>query len=234
MKRKILSLLLALSLINIGGLSAFASTPVDVYEEHLHLYETFEEDTVEADKTSGNLSVGESKNTAIYETPGANGTKGAIHMQYKVDMSYNAYKVKLIPGQKYRASAWIKLNDISLIKNELHFIYWSKMVGQGNTNGYAAFMVNNAGLKENEWVQVSTVITGPEQVRIAGVGNYDVDPDAIGKIGIRFGNNGQFSNIDGYSSDNTLFYDFSIDDFIVEPLVEDITEEELVQKMKAI
>ena len=216
-------------MLNIGGLSALASTPVDVYDEGLYLYETFEEDTFAADKAAGKLNIGESKNTVSFETPGANGTKGAAHVQYKVDTSYITYDAKLIPGQKYRASAWIKLNDISLVKNEMHFLYFCNVTGH-TSQGYEKFYVRDAGLKENEWVLVSTEFVVPEKLGVPGTGgqSFTIDPEAVGTIGVRMGDNGQFSNIDGYAEDNTLFYDFSIDDFIVEPLPADVTVDDSV------
>lgn len=216
MKRKIISLLLTLAILSLSGLTltASASDAVDVYENNLCLYESFEENTISSDLDSKKIINSGSGNSISY-VEGANGSRGAARLIYKENMSSICFRVKLVPEQTYKVSAWVKLNDISLKKSKFHFLYFCQT--PSGKKGYRPFHFSDVNFKTNEWVHVSKEITMPSVMWVVGNPDEPVNKNAVGEIGIRFGDNGEFSNIEGGSGQ----YDFSIDDFIIEPVVKD-------------
>lgn len=216
MKRKFICLLLILAISVMPGITSIASDQdaVDVYENNLCLYETFEENTISSDLDSKKIVNSGSGNSITY-ADGANGSKGAARLIYNENMSSINFQLKIIPNQLYRFSAWIKLNDISLKSNKFQLLYLCKT--QSGKNGYRAFEFNDAEFKTNEWVHVSGELSMTSDIWVVANPDEPVDENAVGSIGIRFGSTGEFSNIEGGSGP----YDFSIDDFIVEPVVKD-------------
>lgn len=106
MKRKIISLLLTLAILSLSGLTltATASDAVDVYENNLCLYESFEENTISSDLDSKKIINSGSGNSISY-VEGANGSRGAARLIYKENMSSICFQVKLVPEQTYKVSA---------------------------------------------------------------------------------------------------------------------------------
>ena len=224
MKKTIISLLLVLSLIGMTGVTSIAAVPgaVDIYEEHMCLYKTFENDNISQDLANGNIVQSNAETAKIESVVGANGSSRAARMIITEAGAAVTFKMKLIPQVKYRISAWVRLDDIVLNKDTFHFIYYCTTAT--GKKGYYRFTFNDVDLKTNQWVHISKEITLPEKIWVVGKPDEDVDTSEVGSIGLRLGSNGEFTNIESGGK----YHVFSIDDFIVEPIYsEPIVEDKI-------
>lgn len=223
MKKTIISLLLVLSLIGMTGITSLAAVPgaVDIYEDYMCLYKTFENDNITQELENGNI-VPSAPSAEIAPVVGANGSSRAARITIREDGADVGFKMKLIPEVKYRISAWVRLDGISLKKNTVNFVY--HCTTEKGRNGYYPFTFTDVDLKTDEWVHISKEITLPKMIYIVGSDDQAVDTGAVGLIGLRLGGGGELSNIE--SGGNK--YVFSIDDFIVEPIYsEPIVEDKI-------
>ena len=88
--------------------------------------------------------------------------------------------MKLIPEVKYRISAWVKLEGISLKYNTFNFIY--HCTTETGKNGYYPFTFRDVDLKKDEWVHISKEITLPKMIYVVGSNDQAVDTAAVGSI----------------------------------------------------
>lgn len=221
MKKAIISLLLVLSFIGMTGITSIAAVPgaVDIYDEYMCLYKTFENDDFEQELANGNI-VPSAPSAAIAPFVGANGSSRAARITISENGADIGFKMKLVPEVKYRISVWVRLNDISLTKNAINFVYHCKT--ETGIDGYYPFTFYDVNLKKNEWVHISKEITLPKMIYVVASPDEAVNMGEVGSIGIRLGSEGSLSNIESGGSK----FDFSIDDFIVEPIYsEPIVEE---------
>lgn len=221
MKKAIISLLLVLSFIGMTGITSIAAVPgaVDIYEEYMCLYKTFENDNISQEVEEGKI-IPSDASAEIAAVVGANGSNRAARISLREEGADVSFKMKLIPEQKYRISAWIRLDNIVLKKNTFHFIYHCKT--NTGKNGYQRFTFDDVPLQTNGWVHISKEITLPAKIGVVGNPDEPVDTAAVGSIGLRLGGNGEFSNIESGGT----YHVFSIDDFIIEPIYsEPIVEE---------
>ena len=223
MKKTIISLLLVLSLIGMTGVTSIAAVPgaVDIYEEHMCLYKTFENDNISQDLANGNIVQSNAETAKIESVVGANGSSRAARMILTEAGAAVTFKMKLIPQVKYRISAWVRLDDIVLNKDTFHFIYYCTTAT--GKKGYYRFTFNDVDLKTNQWVHISKEITLPEKIWVVGKPDEDVDTSEVGSIGLRLGSNGEFTNIESGGK----YHVFSIDDFIVEPIFSEPVKESI-------
>ena len=223
MKKTIISLLLVLSLIGMTGVTSLAAVPgaVDIYEDYMCLYKTFENDNITQELENGNI-VPSAPSAEIVPVVGANGSSRAARIIISEDSADVGFKMKLIPEVKYRISAWVRLDGISLKKNTVNFVY--HCTTETGRNGYYPFTFTDVDLKTDEWVHISKEITLPKMIYVVQSDDQAVDTGAVGLIGLRLGGGGELSNIE--SGGNK--YVFSIDDFIVEPIYsEPIVEDKI-------
>lgn len=223
MKKAIISLLLVLSFIGMTGITSIAAVPgaVDIYEEYMCLYKTFENDNISQEVEEGKI-IPSAASAEIAAVVGANGSNRAARISLREEGADVSFKMKLIPEQKYRISAWIRLDNIVLKKNTFHFIYHCKT--NTGKNGYQRFTFDDVPLQTNGWVHISKEITLPAKIGVVGNPDEPVDTAAVGSIGLRLGGNGEFSNIESGGT----YHVFSIDDFIIEPIYsEPIVEDKI-------
>ena len=223
MKKTIISLLLVLSLIGMTGVTSLAAVPsaVDIYEDYMCLYKTFENDNITQELENGNI-VPSAPSAAIAPVVGANGSSRAARITISEDSADVGFKMKLIPEVKYRISAWVRLDGISLKKNTVNFIY--HCTTETGKSGYYPFTFRDVDLKKDKWVHISKEITLPKMIYVVKSDDEAVSTAEIGLIGLRLGSGGELSNIE--SGGNK--YVFSIDDFIVEPIYsEPIVEDKI-------
>lgn len=223
MKKAIISLLLVLSFIGMTGITSIAAVPsaVDIYDEYMCLYKTFENDNISQEVEEGKI-IPSDASAEIAPVVGANGSKRAARISLRNEGVDVSFKMKLIPEQKYRISAWIRLDNIVLKKNTFHFIYHCKT--NTGKNGYERFTFDDVPLQTNGWVHISKEITLPAKIGVVSNPDEPVDTGAVGSIGLRLGGNGEFSNIESGGT----YHVFSIDDFIVEPIYsEPIVEDKI-------
>lgn len=223
MKKTIISLMLVLSLIGMTGVTSLAAVPgaVDIYEEHMCLYKTFENDNITQELANGNIVQSNAETAKIESVVGANGSNRAARMILTEAGAAVTFKMKLIPQVKYRISAWVRLDDIVLNKDTFHFIYYCTTAT--GKKGYYRFTFNDVDLKTNQWVHISKEITLPEKILVVGKPDEDVDASEVGSIGLRLGSNGDFTNIESGGNKHV----FSIDDFIVEPIFSEPVKESI-------
>lgn len=223
MKKTIISLLLVLSLIGMTGVTSLAAVPgaVDIYEEHMCLYKTFENDNISQELANGNIVQSNAETAKIESVVGANGSNRAARMILTEAGAAVTFKMKLIPQVKYRISAWVRLDDIVLNKDTFHFIYYCTTAT--GKKGYYRFTFNDVDLKTNQWVHISKEITLPEKIWVVGKPDEDVDTSEVGSIGLRLGSNGEFTNLESGGNKHV----FSIDDFIVEPIFSEPVKESI-------
>lgn len=223
MKKAIISLLLVLSFIGMTGITSIAAVPgaVDIYEEYMCLYKTFENDNISQEVEEGKI-IPSAASAEIAAVVGANGSKRAARITISEDGADIGFKMKLIPEVKYRISAWVKLEGISLKYNTFNFIY--HCTTETGKNGYYPFTFRDVDLKKDEWVHISKEITLPKMIYVVGSNDQAVDTAAVGSIGLRLGAGGELSNIESGGNKHV----FSIDDFIVEPIYsEPIVEDKI-------
>lgn len=223
MKKTIISLLLVLSLIGMTGVTSLAAVPgaVDIYEDYMCLYKTFENDNITQELENGNI-VPSAPSAEIAPVVGANGSSRAARITISEDSADVGFKMKLIPEVKYRISAWVRLDGISLKYNTFNFIY--HCTTETGRNGYYPFTFRDADLKTDEWVHISKEITLPKMIYVVQSDDQAVDTGAVGLIGLRLGSGGELSNIESGGNKHV----FSIDDFIVEPIYsEPIVEDKI-------
>ena len=223
MKKAIISLLLVLSFIGMTGITSIAAVPgaVDIYEEYMCLYKTFENDNISQEVEEGKI-IPSAASAEIAAVVGANGSKRAARITISEDGADIGFKMKLIPEVKYRISAWVKLDGISLKYNTFNFIY--HCTTETGRSGYYPFTFRDVDLKKDEWVHISKEITLPKMIYVVGSNDQAVDTAAVGLIGLRLGAGGELSNIESGGNKHV----FSIDDFIVEPIYsEPIVEDKI-------
>ena len=223
MKKTIISLLLVLSLIGMTGVTSLAAVPgaVDIYEDYMCLYKTFENDNITQELENGNI-VPSAPSAEIAPVVGANGSSRAARITISEDGADVGFKMKLIPEVKYRISAWVRLDGISLKYNTVNFVY--HCTTETGRNGYYPFTFRDVDLKTDEWVHISKEITLPKMIYVVQSDDQAVDTGAVGLIGLRLGGGGELSNIESGGNKHV----FSIDDFIVEPIYsEPIVEDKI-------
>ena len=223
MKKAIISLLLVLSFIGMTGITSIAAVPgaVDIYEEYMCLYKTFENDNISQEVEEGKI-IPSAASAEIAAVVGANGSKRAARITISEDGADIGFKMKLIPEVKYRISAWVRLDGISLKYDTFNFIY--HCTTETGRSGYYPFTFRDVDLKTDEWVHISKEITLPKMIYVVQSDDQAVDTGAVGLIGLRLGAGGELSNIESGGNKHV----FSIDDFIVEPIYsEPIVEDKI-------
>lgn len=180
------------------------------HDSYLWVYEDYEINDIEQRITSQDITL---NNASVKWVPnGAGGTKGAVNVISSGNYGYMRHKLNMVKGQKYKLSAWIKLNNMALKKNEAHFILYFPAVSDGAPL-FTDINISNAGLSADEWIRIEKIYTHDGMgKRIGASAREDVLPE--GTIEIRLGD-GVVAN-----STETGKFDFLVDDLIAEPIIE--------------
>lgn len=192
------------------SLCAVAPVGALPYEQYRWVYEDYETDDIAERISSGELALGNA--TMEWTEGGAGDSLGAAHVIHAGNYGYLRNKVNMVKDQTYRLSVWLKLNNMTLKKDEIHFILYFPAMSDG-VDLFTDIAVSSAGLNGGDWVHIEKEYKHDGLGKRIGAANREsVRED--GTVSIRIGD-GVLAN----STDAGKF-DFFMDDLIVEPIIE--------------
>ena len=139
--------------------------------------QNFESDT---GGVSGNLSI-----SRVWQ--GANGTNCSLSVKQTKDLEdLTNLPGKMVKGNVYRISAWVKLNGNTLTTDTINFIYWTKTVG--GQNGYVMIPAQAENINDGEWHYVEAIHEHNGLLNVIGADSDYEDEEASSRFDLRIGN----------------------------------------------
>lgn len=122
-----------------------------------------------------------------WKKTGGVGNKGGLHVKQTRNLEdLTNLPGKMLKGNRYKISAWIKPDGNTLSANMVNFIYWTKT--KSGKNGYLMFGAKAESLSAGQWKYVEAVFTYDGLLNVVGNPSEYCNEEEESRFDLRIGN----------------------------------------------
>lgn len=122
-----------------------------------------------------------------WRSTGGVGNKGGLHVRQTRDLEdLTNLPGKMLKGNRYRVSAWVKPDGNTLSANTIHFIYRTKT--KTGKNGYLMIGAKTENINDGKWHYVEAIFSYDGVLNVVGQPSENGDENAASRFDLRIGN----------------------------------------------